>query len=117
MLDFNAIAVAKRDEVFCWGHNDVGQVAVAAKINNNSTSQKVQEIDSGAAHNCTLTKHFFNTGYSLASKSDVLCWGSDRYGQCTQPQDDILGVLQMSAGTIHTCVIDVIYNLVCWGGN
>ena len=65
----------------------------------------VVQLSVGSAHSCVLTV-----------SGEVRCWGLNRYGQATPP-DDLGPVAQIGAGGSHSCALTVAGGVRCWGRN
>ena len=60
------------------------------------------KVSVGYEHSCAVD----DTG--------VVCWGNSTYGQADVPAD--LGtIISLSAGGYHTCVVDSVGLISCWG--
>jgi hypothetical protein len=73
------------------------------------------DISAGGEHTCVLMFDWGDAG------GEALCWGRDDHGQSTPPYvADLAPPLysSISAGSAHTCAIQMGDNLVaCWGDN
>ena len=68
------------------------------------------ELSAGGAHTCAIN----GDGNATQAKGTVRCWGSNLYGQSTQPS----GVFDsISAGEFHTCGLRQNGTVACWGDN
>lgn len=129
------------DQVDCWGGDLMNQTQVPDQINKNSlllpdyednnnnifTRIKIKQMSAGVGHTCTLDK-----------LGRVICWGFNQFGQIeipeyemdTKDEDEERGrngnrsgeiqnrdVLSVAAGAGHTCIVDQMENVVCWGLN
>lgn len=67
-------------------------------------------------------------GCAVRSTGEVFCWGTNAYGQIGQPTtltvsnvplhvDGIKDAVRVSAGGRHTCVMNALGALTCWGDN
>ena len=61
-------------------------------------------VSAGAYHGCGL------------SAGVVVCWGYDTFGQATVPAS-LAGVVQLSAGGVHSCALLAAGTITCWGTN
>lgn len=117
----HACAVMVDDgSVYCWGGNDDGELGggdlsvhaapVKAKLFGGAAA-----IAAGAAHTC-----------ALLDDDSVQCWGDGSHGQLATPGSiksptpmAITGLpkvlTQISAGTWHTCALNKLGALACWG--
>lgn len=126
-------ALMETGNVRCWGRGESGQLGYGDKEHIGDTEQPwtkgdvqldgtVQDIVAGDYHTCAL----MTTGA-------VRCWGLNNYGQLgvdtyeTIGDDDlplkvgtvknVNNVLQLTAGTQHTCALLSTGNVRCWGYN
>ena len=60
------------------------------------------DVHTGGQHSCGVT-----------SADEVLCWGSERYGESSPPLGTAL--TSVSVGARHTCGIAATGEVVCWG--
>ena len=107
--------------VKCWGKNDVGQLGNHSELDSSvpvdvvGLSSGVVAISTGYSHACAVT----DTGA-------VKCWGSNGWGQLgnnSAPGDHVpvdvvglaSGVVSVSAGELHTCVVMLSGAVKCWG--
>lgn len=120
--------------VRCWGHNNDGQLGYGhtQRIGDDDTpaeagdidlgGDKIVELTVGGAHACVRT---------LTGK--VRCWGFNAYGQLGYGHTKSIGddelpasagyvqvdkkrsVVQLAAGTVHTCAALDDGNVKCWG--
>lgn len=119
-----------RGEVWCWGlYNGVGQlgpptpaggttVATALRV---ATPPDVVEVETGGSHSCVRTR-----------AGSVQCWGYNSTGQLgtgrssgntdfSRTPVDVIGlpspVVEVAAGTRHTCVRTDAGKVFCWGSD
>ena len=117
--------------LFCWGHNEFGQVGVGSMATQFdhpkelSVEAPVQAISVGAAHSCLLT-----------TDGEVRCWGSNSCGQLGSPRppgsicrrtrftpgantptaiDSNETFATVSSGIAHTCGLTTDGEILCWG--
>jgi alpha-tubulin suppressor-like RCC1 family protein len=81
--------------ITCWGLDSSGQGSPPAGT--------YDAISQGSSHGCAL------------DGTEAVCWGSDYYGTLQVPEG--VAFVQISAGSDHTCGIDVDGYLLCWGNN
>lgn len=112
------------DTLWCWGNNDFVQLGVVDYID--FLPVQVEEppsvygwigVATGYAHTCAIGK----------SDRSLYCWGANWNGQLgvggqspAKTPTKVPGTtkwLQVSAGSLHTCAVDVDHKLWCWGKN
>jgi len=127
-------ALTSTGGVTCWGNNSSGQLGDgttsgpdtcftigdycdATPVNVSGLASGITAITAGGAHTCALT-----------SGGEVLCWGDDQLGQLgdggTANRATPVGVSGLSAGVIeiaagsnHTCALMSTSVVKCWGDN
>jgi alpha-tubulin suppressor-like RCC1 family protein/subtilisin family serine protease len=114
--------------ILCWGDNSYGQRAttIANAIATPAASASLPDgasgwaaITAGAAHTCAITV-----------EGDAYCWGNNGKGQLgdgTTTNTGTTGAISavnaqarftaISAGASHTCALDTVGDLYCWGWN
>jgi alpha-tubulin suppressor-like RCC1 family protein len=116
-------AVTTAGAVMCWGQNEYGQ------LGDNSTSANpfplaVQGLSSGA----TSVTAGFGHSCAVAAGGAAMCWGDNEYAQLgngTSTMSSVpvavsglsSGVVTISAGSEHTCVVTTAGAAECWGNN
>ncbi|MCK9459225.1 MAG: hypothetical protein M0R80_06265 [Proteobacteria bacterium] len=123
-------ALLESHDMLCWGTNDFGQLGqaavdtigvidVPADYDPIALDGPVAQVSAGAAHACALLE------------SGVLkCWGNNSDGQLgdgnggtghqsyTPVVAQVGGsVVQVSAGSYHTCAVLEGGNILCWGNS
>lgn len=126
--------LAEDGGVLCWGGNGSGQLGVDAEAAadrcsaglcvapapvRGSDTLDIEALDAGAAHTC-----------GLAASGDLLCWGSNRWGQLGAGEAGPGGASSapgrvradvdftaVSAGVRHTCALAESGDVWCWGEN
>ena len=124
-------------QVYCWGDNGFGQLGDNSTTNSwtpvavNTTAgtgamngKTITQITSGANHTCAID-----------TAGQVYCWGENAYGQLgdntttgrTTPVavNTTVGagamdgkvIAQITAGSTHTCALDIAGQVYCWGLN
>jgi alpha-tubulin suppressor-like RCC1 family protein len=107
----------------CWGWNELGQLGDNTVVDRytpvdvQGLNAGVVAVSAGVANTCAIT-----------TAGGVKCWGDNYYGQLgnntTAQQNtpvDVVGlqsgVVAISAGGTHTCVITIVGGVKCWGDN
>jgi GH25 family lysozyme M1 (1,4-beta-N-acetylmuramidase) len=120
---FHTCALTSAGEVWCWGHNELGQLGRAASVGPGRPAPveglpEAIAIGAGFLHTCAV----------LADGS-VVCWGDADGGRLgTDPTDTgrkrfhrvdglAANATAVTAGVEHTCVLLVDGSVACWGGN
>ena len=133
-----AIRAPQNEErhVVCWGRGDEGQLGdnlarrpgevaspVFANAAGNQVLEEVIQISAGDNHTCAIVG---------TSERSVWCWGDNRISQSSIvgtfqdpsvefPQQVMTGtialrnIVDIAAGTTHTCALDDQSRIICWG--
>ena len=127
--DGHACSVRTDGSVRCWGRNDSGQLGVpptttpSGPVTVGGLPALATKVVAGLAHTC-----------ARLADGTVACWGSNQEGQLGQgtfaasPAPAIVhgpagttgplsGVIDIAAGTVHTCALVVNQGVFCWGDN
>jgi len=119
-------AVAEAGGIYCWGSNEFGQLGIGADLPHLLTAPALVSggmqfvtVDAGSTHTC-----------GIYVDATAFCWGYNEFGQLGDaapwrpglagppgPSPVILlpGVVEISAGTNHTCANDNTGRTWCWG--
>ncbi len=106
--------------LFCWGANDVGELAQAAAV-----AQSTSPVQVGALNNWTGVAAGSQHGCALQA-NQLSCWGGDSRGQvgnggftsAVYAPSAIAGSwTSVSPGPLSTCAIGTGGTLSCWGAN
>lgn len=134
----HACVIDSEGTAYCWGGNEIGQIgnntqsdsSVPVKVDTAGvmSGKKLKSISAGAFHSCAID-----------IEGKAYCWGWNGYGQLgietkaeTEEEAeeefsnvpvsvDTTGVMNgkklesISAGTFHTCAIDIEGAVYCWG--
>jgi alpha-tubulin suppressor-like RCC1 family protein len=117
----HACALLSSGSVRCWGENAYGQLGDGSTT---SAPTPTAEVLTGAT---ALAAGGFHT-CAVLNSTKVRCWGQNIYGtlgdgtmvdRATPGSDigDLDGVVSISAGFHHTCVVLNSGSARCWGGN
>ncbi|TXD32709.1 hypothetical protein FRC96_16620 [Lujinxingia vulgaris] len=119
-------ALSLNGEVFCWGENERGQLGLGTTVGSDvpggrAINSGATAIASGFAHSCAVV----NGG--------VRCWGANDFGQigsasiavgnninvgvAMQVQGLSSGVVDVVAGSHHSCALLDDGTVRCWGRN
>jgi alpha-tubulin suppressor-like RCC1 family protein len=118
----NTCAIKKDGTLWCWGDNSWGQIGDGSFGGDVSqptfVMDQVLKVSVGYRHTC-----------AIKSDGSLWCWGNNQYGQLgdgtvgttrpflVQPIDMSRDVLDVSAGSDHTCAVKTDGSLWCWGRN
>jgi len=121
---FHSCVVTSVGEALCWGKNDNGQLGDVSTVDRPiptpvyGLSSGVVAVAAGDSHTCVLK-----------STGGVACWGDNSVGQVgddtyaskryvpTPVKNLDSGVIAMSVGSGHTCVLTTVGGALCWGFN
>ncbi|MBU1241553.1 hypothetical protein KKF84_09215 [Myxococcota bacterium] len=119
---YHSCGVDSAGNAWCWGYNNHGQLG-----NNSTTEERVPvavqgmadavHISAGREHSC-----------AVLGDGSVWCWGNNSYGQLglgtTTDQHTPQRVtfpggtaILVSCGAYHTCAINSMGKVYCWGDN
>jgi len=124
-------ALTATSQVFCWGGNVYGQLGNQTTFN---AAVPVQVDPSGALKNQTIASIAGSeqTFCALSTSQHAYCWGYGLQGalgngalhNSSQPVlVDATGALSghglvaIAPASDHTCAIDSVHNVYCWGSN
>lgn len=120
--------------VLCWGKNTTGQLGNLSLINNANPVPVSKFVNSAA----TYVYHESNRAVAVSAGGnhtcaigpygELRCWGRNDKGQLgdgstsyrttpTEPPVFGNGILQVSAGGLHSCTVDYRGWAYCWGDN
>ncbi len=106
--------------LFCWGANDVGELALPATVAQNTSPLQVgsllnwSNVAAGNQHGCGL------------QGNQLSCWGGDSRGQVGNSAfaSAIFGPAAVAGswasvfpGPLNTCAVSTAGTLFCWGAN
>lgn len=116
-------ALSSSNAVLCWGSNLLGQLGSGGGDRStpggvSGLGSGVRAISAGHSHGCAI----------IHATGGLKCWGYNAGGQLgdgtkgstTSPVPVIglgSGVLQVSAGVLHTCAVTTDGAATCWGNN
>ena len=115
--------------LWCWGHDEHDELGPAADTNGPEFVQIVPfQIDAESPTPLRWLHASLGTDHTCAINTDqqLLCWGSDEFGQLghnpadpADPSEVKAGTqwLTMASGAFHACAIDLDNDLWCWGAN
>jgi alpha-tubulin suppressor-like RCC1 family protein len=119
---FHACARQDGGQAVCWGRDNVGQLGNDAERVNAETPRTVAavtdfvDIAVGSVSAC-----------GLRVTGEVVCWGSNNYGQLggfegnystvPTPVAGLTNVASLHAGRVHFCALHTDATVSCWGRN
>ncbi len=115
------MALTETGDLYCWGHNHVGQVGNGSEAEIQAEPVKVMENVSSA-----VTSPDGYHSAALKENGDLYCWGYNNYGQVGNgeinqqqgtPVKVMENVLSVSLGDQHSAAITENGSLYCWGDN
>ncbi|MCK7594613.1 hypothetical protein [Pseudomarimonas salicorniae] len=117
-------AVLQTGALFCWGLNNEGQIGDGTR-SNRSRPTPVTSLGSGVDRVALGTRH----SCALRTDGSVACWGDAFFGLLLgdgSEQDRLVpapvpalagGIVDLSLGDSHSCVIGARGGVRCWGSN
>jgi alpha-tubulin suppressor-like RCC1 family protein len=128
--------IASDSQAYCWGSNSNGQLGDSGASGAKSKIP-VAVNTSGVLSGLTVTAIVAGNNYTcaIASDSKVYCWGANASGQlgnnstvqssvpvAVNTDSGLSGLygktaVSIAAGGIHTCAVDYIGKVYCWGNN
>jgi alpha-tubulin suppressor-like RCC1 family protein len=121
---YHTCAVLETGGIKCWGWNCNGQLGDGTSKSWSTFPVNVYELLSGALDISAGSKHTC----ALLNTGGVKCWGHNLYGQLgdgTRNDSNVpvdvsglsSGVLDIAAGSEHTCALLSTGGIKCWGMN
>lgn len=117
-------ALKSTGEIYCWGRNHRQQIGINSEIETHKVPQQVLSVETFKSI-CAHEDH----SCALSVQGRVYCWGANDYLQSnlgantTLPKPQILTELEdysisnISCGYHHTCALDNLGRLFCWGSD
>lgn len=119
----HSCAINDGGELWCWGANfggglgDGSMTDSSVPVRESTNATNWAQVTAGVGHTCAL-----NTA------GEIYCWGEGMSGQLgdgttgqqsnpTRENTNATNWAQVEAGGDHTCALDDMGNLSCWGGN
>lgn len=123
-------AVLSTGRIKCWGGNRIGQLGDGTRKDSTvpvdtTGITSAQKVDGGAFHACALLR-----------EGTVKCWGFNNAGQLGNGEQDYVAravheeniltpvevidlksVRDVTTGLAHSCAIEGVKTVKCWGGN
>jgi alpha-tubulin suppressor-like RCC1 family protein/pimeloyl-ACP methyl ester carboxylesterase len=123
---YHSCVLLATTNVKCWGSNFHGQLG----IGNGTTISTTTPVDvSGLPNGAKATALGFGHTCALTTAGGVKCWGNNDFGQLGNgaSQSNSLtpvdvsgltsGIVSISAGDYHTCALNTVGGVKCWGYN
>ena len=123
---FHGCASTSAGELYCWGsggngalgHGDFSNALAPQKVQNSGTVLSFSAVSAGANYTCGL----------VSSGQSAYCWGTNDNGELgigtsgsainsPTPVQGQHRFVNISAGYFHTCAVDVVGAVYCWGDN
>jgi alpha-tubulin suppressor-like RCC1 family protein len=109
-------AVLEGGGVWCWGFNKLGQLGTPEPSDEVRGPLEVEGIPVMQAASAGD-----NTTCALATSSAVWCWGSFQAELTSSPPVEVVpadfGATAISCGGLHSCAINAVHEIRCWGEN
>ncbi len=116
----HSCALSGGGELFCWGGNDRGQLAVDGPRRSSPatsvTDQRFVLVSAGLGHTCAISR-----------SGEAYCWGGNASGQLGNGSSTAASTparvagsrafRTISAGVNHTCAVARSGEAYCWGSN
>ena len=117
----HSCALYKGGSIYCWGHNDSGELGDGTRDGSLVPVRVVRLYDAvaitaGGSHSCALREN-----------GTISCWGDNFNGQLGDGTGDdslvhvgVVGVtdaVAISAGSYHSCALHEGGTISCWGWN
>lgn len=125
-------AINSSNLLYCWGHNNYGQVG---KSNSTLAFASPQQVVSVGANDFKQVTTGVDFTCALRTNGQVVCFGRNNYGQlgdntgvdqssgggvtvlATSGATPLTNIKEISAGRYHICAVDNSGILYCWGRN
>jgi len=121
--DYHTCAVTSSGALLCWGYNHFGELGDGTTTSRDvpvgigGVGDAVIKVTAGSYHTCAVT-----------SSGALRCWGRNEHGQVgdgtTIRRDEPVAVaglgnavIEVAAGSYHTCAVTSGGALHCWGNN
>lgn len=127
--DRHSCIITSTDTIKCWGGNSAGQLGVeeadyidAVRVTpvGPTTLSDVKELAASNRNTCAIVTE--------GGSDEVYCFGNNTHGQIgksnlvvgyaiPQKVDGLTGAKKVTVGEFHTCAINAIDEVHCWGRN
>jgi alpha-tubulin suppressor-like RCC1 family protein len=123
--NIHVCGITSTGQMYCWGsggngalgHGDRSDVSTPQQVPNSGTGLKFTSVSAGADFTCGLT-----------TAKEAWCWGANIHGELGDGVIDSSGTPNptkvlgsgfevLSAGFFHTCAVDTLGVVYCWGDN
>ena len=108
-------ALSTSGTIWCWGANDINQLAGAKESNGAISSGTNKPLLIDSSDTFTELSISDNNGCAINSNSQLYCWGSGYTG--IEQVTDAYKFSKVEVGINHSCALTTAGTLMCWGSN
>ncbi len=127
----HSCALNMSNNVYCWGNNELGRLGNNHRAN---SAVPVKAVGPGGQPLRNITNVAIGGTHTCAvdTNGHVYCWGSNSFGQlgnnATEKSrvairvvdrggEPLNNIISVAAGDFHSCALDTIGGVHCWGHN